>query len=79
MIPSTKFLTAIAAMICVTIVEVILITQQVYDYLDWYFGFMGVISGGYTLSKYTQNVTLAGINAANGTKTTEVKENDKSD
>lgn len=63
---STKFFTVVLAMLCVTVVQGILISKEVYDYLEWYFGFMAAATTGYTWAKHVQNITLARINGNNG-------------
>ena len=62
-------------MICVTIIQCVLIHQEIYAYLDWYFGFMGFSGGGYIASKFIQNLALSGKEKPVMTKT-EVKENE---
>lgn len=63
---STKFWTIIIAMICVTGIELMLISKGIYNYLEWYFGFMITACGGFNILKHNQNITLARIINGNG-------------
>jgi len=55
---STKFLTNICAMICVTVVMCWLISIHNFEYIAYYFGAMTLFAGGYTGAKTLQNLLI---------------------
>ena len=61
----------LVAMLCVTGVQIMLITRGNTDYIEWYIGFMTAIAGGFNILKHNQNISLARIINGNGGKENE--------